>query len=96
MRATITRKLVESTIKGFAITIQENGEPSVQKLEPVTVYGKIGKNEAVKELKRLNPDLDGITVSAITEEEVQFEITVEDFVKNAKRLDKKNEKEIEG
>lgn len=79
MRNTITRRLVESKIYGYSIELV-NGEPTVQKLDPITVYGKIGKEKATVELKKVYGKDKAITVSKIEETEKQFTIKVEDFV----------------
>lgn len=86
MRNTITRKLVESKIYGYSIEL-ENGEPTVHKLEPIVVYGKVSKEKATTELKKAYGKDRAITVSKVEETEKQFEITVEDFVAHAKVVD---------
>lgn len=82
MRNTITRKLIESKIYGYSIEI-ENGEPIVNRVEPIIVYGKISKDAAAKELKKIYGKNKAITVSKIEETEKQYTITVEDFVAHA-------------
>lgn len=95
MKATIKRTLTESTINAYSVKIQENGEPAVTKLNPVTLFGKVSKVEAQKEMERVNPNSDSIMISSIEEKEVQYEITIEDFVKNAKRIENAEKKENE-
>ena len=97
MRATITRSVVVSTVNGYTIEIQE-GKPTVKELEPVTVYGKLTKDKATKELKRVYGKDQAVSVSTVTEEEKQYEISVADFVKYAKVVEPaetENEKKAE-
>lgn len=94
MRTTITRKLTETKITGYAVKIQEGGNPEFVNLEPITVYGNVSEGVALKELKKAYPDMQGVTVARIQSEEVQYEISVEDFVKYATRIEpNKEEKE---
>lgn len=85
MRNTITRRLVESKIHGYSIELK-NGEPTVQRVEPIVVYGKVSKETATKELKKAYGKDEALTVSKIEETEKQFVITVEDFVAHAKEV----------
>lgn len=89
MRTTIARKLVETSIEGYFVKVRD-GEPIVQPLETLVLYGNFNKAEALRELKRVYGKLDGLTVSKITAETKQFEISVNDFVKYAKVVDKSN------
>lgn len=91
MRATITRKMIETKIHGYSIEIQEGGEPVLKKVEPVTTFGNVSEKEAKKLLSEAHPEANSVTVGKIESTEVHFEITVEDFVKNAKRVEPKNE-----
>ena len=85
MRNTITRRLVESKIYGYSIEMV-NGEPTVQKVKPIVVYGKVGKEKATVELKKVYGKDKALTVSKIEETEKQYVITVEDFVAHAKEV----------
>lgn len=91
MKATLKRTLTESTINAYSVTIQENGKPAVSEIEPVTVYGKISEAQALKEMKKIYPDRKSLAISKITENEVQYEISVDEFVKHAKRIEKEND-----
>ena len=83
MRATITREMVVSTINGYTIEIQE-GKPTVKEVSPVTVYGKVSKDKALKELKKVYGKDAPVSVSTVTEESKRYEISVADFIKYAK------------
>lgn len=90
MRTTITREITESKINGFMIEIQE-GKPTVKEVESVTVYGKISKEKALKELKKVYGKDAPVSVSTIDETTNAYEISVADFVKNAKKVEKKTD-----
>lgn len=89
MRNTITRKLVETTINGYTIEM-ENGKPAVKDLEPVVVFGNVTTERQAKRalVEKHGKDVN-ILVGEIKSEEVQYEISVEDFIKNATRIDPK-------
>lgn len=91
MRNKITRKMIETTIYGFSVSI-ENGEPQIKDVTPVTVYGKVAHSKAVKLLKKAYPEIENVTVSKIHSEEIQLEITVDEFIKYAKRLKRPKQK----
>lgn len=90
MRTTITRKLVETTIHGYTIEMNDD-VPTVKALDPITVYGNVTKATARKELERVYGKEIPVTVSKIESEEVQYEIPVDKFIENATRLGKANE-----
>ena len=83
MRATITREMVVSTINGYTIEIEE-GKPTVKEVQPVTVYGKVTKDKALKELKKVYGKDAPVSVSTVDEETKRYEISVADFIKYAK------------
>lgn len=92
MRATITRKMIVSTITGYMIEIREE-KPTVKEVEPVTIYGKTTPEKALKELQRVYGKTSSVTVAGIKEEEKQYEISVEDFIKYAKIVEETPENE---
>ncbi|MBO5715007.1 MAG: hypothetical protein J6S23_01275 [Clostridia bacterium] len=89
MRNTITRKIVETTINGYTIEM-ENGKPTVVNLEPVVVFGNVTSE---RQAKRALVDVYGketpVFIGEIKSEEVQYEISVEKFIENATRIDPK-------
>lgn len=87
MRATITRKMVETKIHG-CVAVSANGEPRLEPLEPITVYGVVNERTATRELKNVYGKEKVIMVSKIESEEVQYEISVDDFIKHATRIGK--------
>ena len=88
MRKTIVRTMATSTINAFSLTV-ENGVPKVENLEPLTVMGKASEKEALKALKDKYGKNAPVTVASIDVEEDTYEISVEDFLKHAKKVDKK-------
>lgn len=88
MRKTICRTMATSTIQAFKLTI-ENGQPKVENLEPLVVMGKATEKEALKALKEKYGKNAPITIASIEVQEDTYEISVEDFVKHAKKVDKK-------
>lgn len=89
MRATISRRLTVTTINGFAVKVLEDGTPSVEQVEPVIVFGNVSESGALRELRKAYPEMKGITVSKISSEEKQYEISVSDFVKYARPVEEK-------
>lgn len=83
MRTTISRKLIECTIRGHLIEFV-NGEPVLKELEPVVAYGNLTRGEALKELRRVYGRKEGLTVGEIQAVEKNYQISVSDFVKHAK------------
>lgn len=86
MRATITRKLIVNTIQGYEVKITEEGKAEAVALAPITVYGNISRDQATKELAKVHGK--SATVGKIDTAEKVFEISVEDFIKNAKIVEK--------
>lgn len=86
MRNTITRQIVETTITGYAIE-KVDGKPVVNELEPVVVFGNVNSE---RQAKKILTDKYGkemaITVGEIKSDLVQYEISVEKFIENAKRI----------
>lgn len=83
MRATIERSFVESTIHGYSIETKD-GKPTIKELEPLKVFGKITKEKALKELKKVHGKDAPVSVGTIDTAETKYVISVEDFVKYAK------------
>lgn len=90
MRKTIVRTMATSTINAFKLTI-ENGQPKVENLEPLTVMGKATEKEGVKALKEKYGKNAPVTIASIDITEDTYEISVEDFLKYAKKVTKDSE-----
>lgn len=89
MRNTITRTMVESTVHGCKIEIVD-GQPTTKALDPVTVMGKCSDDKAMKALIGAYGKTAGMMVVKVEETESLYEISVEDFMKYAKKIDKNN------
>jgi chemotaxis response regulator CheB len=99
MRKMITRKMTTSKIYGFIISM-ENGNPKVEKLEPITIGGKVSEIDGLKALKNKYGKTAPIMVEKIETFEDVYEISVEDFLKYAtkvteKEVEKEEEKKVE-
>lgn len=90
MRKTIVRTMATSEIKAFKLTMKD-GQPSVVNLDPITVTGEVSEKDALKALKEVHGNLTGITVGEITVTKDTYEISVEDFLKYAKKVTKDSE-----
>lgn len=92
MRKTITRTMATSKINAFKLTV-ENGQPKVENLEPLTVMGKATEKEALKALKEQYGKNAPVSIASIEVQEDTYEISVDDFVKYAKKVDKNSVQE---
>lgn len=77
--------MATSTIKAFKLTLEE-GQPKVETLEPITIMGKANQKDALKAVKEKYGKDASITVGEITVEENTYEISVDDFIKHAKKV----------
>lgn len=87
MRKTITRTMNTSTISACMLTVVD-GNPTVETLEPITVMGKATEKDALKMLKEKYGKNNAITVTGIEVSEETYEISVDDFVKYATKIQK--------
>lgn len=87
MRNTITRTMSTSVIHGCMLVMNE-GKSEVKTLDPVTIGGKATVKDAEKALKKIHGKDAPITVTNIEVNEDVYEISVEDFMKYAKKVDK--------
>lgn len=94
MRKTIVRTMATSTIEAYKLELV-NGQPKAEKLEPITVMGKATEKEALKAFKEKYGKNAPITVSTIVVTEDCYEISVEEFLKHATKVDKSKSEETE-
>lgn len=87
MRNTITRTMATSEIHAFRLTM-EGGNPKVETLPVMTVSGKVTTKDAERLLRKEYGKTAPITVKEIVVSEDVYEITVEDFLKYAKKVEK--------
>lgn len=88
MRTTITRTITTSKIHTVSIVF-ENGTPSIKTNEPLTVNHEVREAEAQKLAKKAYGD--GVTVSKIETVDTLYEISIDDFVKYGKPVEKAGE-----
>ena len=86
MRSTITRTMATSEIHAFRLVMKE-GKPEVETLPVLTLGGKVSVESAEKELRKIYGKT-AITVKEIKVKEDLYEISVEDFLKYAKKVEK--------
>jgi hypothetical protein len=84
MRKTIVRTITATTIESAKITF-EKGLPVVTPNAPITVNGVIAEDKALKEVRKEYGE--NAQVTAITSIDNVYEITVEDFMKYAKKVE---------
>lgn len=92
MRKNITRRLTETKIHAVEV-VMDGDNVSTKNLDPIVVYGNISDLEAKRELTRVHGNDKTIILKKIESEEKNYQISVEDFVKNAKVVDKAEESE---
>lgn len=92
MRKTIVRTMATSTITAFALHTKD-GAPVVENLEPITVMGKASEKEALKSLKEVYGKDVSISIGKIEVTEDTYEISVDEFLKHAKKVDKSKAEE---
>lgn len=91
MRKMITRKMVTSKIYGFKLDMK-NGNPEVVKVEPITIAGKVNDIDGLKALKNAYGKTEPLMVEKIEQFEAMYEISVNDFLKYAKKVEVKEGK----
>ena len=90
MRSTITRTIIETKIHSAKIDFVD-GNPVATPLEPIIVHGNVSEESAKKIAVKKHGKEGTIVVSKIETAEKFYEISVEDFVKHAKVVDKNPE-----
>ena len=89
MRKLMTKEVTVSTIKMARMDIIE-GKPVAIELEPVTVLGRITKDKAQREMNKKHQI--PVTVYEVSTETDVYEMEVEDFIKQAKKRERKEVK----
>ncbi|MBQ8168675.1 hypothetical protein IJZ97_04580 [bacterium] len=90
MRSAITRTLAVSEITAHALTMKD-GVPTVENLHIVNVPGKVSEKEAIKIIRNQYGKDFSVTIGNITTTEDTYEISVEDFMKYARKVSKESE-----
>lgn len=94
MRNTITRTMATSEIHAFRLVMKE-GKPEVETLPAMTIGGKATVRDAEKALRKQYGKDAPITVSKIDVREDVYEISVDDFMKYAKKVEKTDKEPTE-
>lgn len=94
MRKTIVRTMATSTINAYMLKVVD-GVPTVENLEPLTVMGKANEKEIMKALKEKYGKDAPVSVASVEVQEDTYEISVEDFLKYAKKVEKGSEESEE-
>lgn len=87
MRNTITRTMATSEVRASRLVMKE-GKPVVEELPVLTLMGKATPKDAEKALRSKYGKAAAVAITAIVVSEDVYEISVEDFVKYAKKIDK--------
>lgn len=87
MRNTITRTMATSEIHAYRLTMNE-GVPSVEDLPVMVIGGRATEKDAEKALRKEYGKSAPIMVKEIVVNEDVYEISVEDFMKYAKKVEK--------
>ena len=90
MRNTITRTMATSEIHAYRMVMKE-GNPEVETLPVLTMGGKATVKDAEKALRKQYGKDAPVVVSNIVVNEDVYEISVEDFMKYAKKVEKATE-----
>ena len=94
MRNTITRTITTTTINSAKICF-ENGTPTAIDLAPITVHGTLTQQEAQKIAVKRYGKGENVVVKSLETREKFYEISVADFIKYAKEVDKPNATDTE-
>lgn len=92
MRKTIVRTITATTIESANVTFA-NGKPVVTPNEPIIMSGVVGEEKALKEVRKVYGNTANVTeVKAVND---VYEISVEDFIKNAKKVVAPTKEQVE-
>lgn len=84
MRKMITRAITSTTIQSANISFKE-GTPELTVNDPITVSGVISEEKALKVARKTYGETAQVT--AVTSIDDVYEISVEDFMKYAKKVE---------
>lgn len=90
MRKTIVRTMATSTITAYTVEMV-NGAPVAKALDPIVIMGKAKEKDALKAVKEKYGTV-AVTIGEIKVDEATYEISVDDFMKYATKVDDNAEK----
>lgn len=86
IRANIRRKIPTSEIKAFELTMATDGQPVATEIPSFVVGGKLKEAEAMRVLRKLYGKQKLYRIVKITHDENMYEISVNDFLKYATKI----------
>ena len=89
MRKTIVRTMATSTITAYTVEMVE-GAPVAKALDPIVIMGKAKEKDAIKAVKEQYGKV-AVTIGEIKVEEATYEISVDDFMKYATKVEQATE-----
>ncbi len=90
MRSTITRTLAVSEITAHVVTMKD-GQPTIDTIHIVNVPGKVSEKEAMRIIRNQYGKEISATIGNISTQEDTYEISVDDFMKYAKKVVKESD-----
>lgn len=87
MRDKITRTMATSEIHACRL-VMKGGQPEVEELPVLVIMGKATEKDAEKALRKTYGKNASVVVRDVKVSEAVYEISVDDFVKYATRVDK--------
>lgn len=87
MRNKFSRTLATSTIKAYKLVVKD-GKPVAEPLDDVVIAGKASEKEALKAVQKVYGKTSGVAIGSIEVAEDLYEISVEDFLKYAVKVNK--------
>ena len=85
MRKTIVRTMATSTITAYTVEMV-NGAPVAKALDPFVIMGKAKEKDALKAVKEKYGTV-AVTIGEIKVDEATYEISVDDFMKYATKVE---------
>jgi hypothetical protein len=85
MRKTIVRTIVATTINSANVSISRDGILQATENDPIVMNGIINEEKALKEVRKAYGD--SAQVTSIKSVNDVYEISVEDFIKYAKKVE---------
>lgn len=87
MRNTITRTITTATIRTAIIKVVDGQIKAVEHM-PITTHGNIDMDTATKLVRKKYGKTTNVVVLEITHSDDEYEISVEDFIKYATKIEK--------
>lgn len=92
MRKAIVRTITATTINSVNVSFKD-GKPAMLTNEPLTVNGTIDEEKALKAARKAYGA--NATITGLVEVNDVYEISVDDFIKYAKKIDKPSAEQVQ-